>query len=139
MYYTGKGGSRDNREARKWFQKSAEQVENLTQGALGIMLNEGIGGPVDRAEAVRWLQFGAKLGYADARAYLRNIIHDVVYPSPGLKSCVAQCRSEYEGCSSLDYAMNFMAMKIFGMTDVKYNAVKANSCSEELRVCIRKC
>ena len=122
MFYDGKGGVRDNREARRWFLKSAEAGEDLAQAVLGVMLNEGIGGRVDRAEAVRWLQFAAKLGNDDARTYLRNIIHDVVYPSPELKNCVAQCRSEDRGMRDTR-----LCRRLYDDENVRYEGCKIQS------------
>ena len=54
MYREGRGVSRDDREAVRWFRRSAEQDDAWGQTNLGFMYGAGRGVERNDAEAVRW-------------------------------------------------------------------------------------
>lgn len=58
--------------AAEWMRKAAEQGMLDAQYLMGVILAEGIGVPVDDAEAVRWLQRAAAKGSSDAAEFLRK-------------------------------------------------------------------
>lgn len=64
-YEYGKGVSKDEVEANKWYLKAAEAGEAMAMTNLGINYATGIGTTQDASEAVRWFRQAADAG--DAR------------------------------------------------------------------------
>jgi len=62
MYAEGKGVSKDNAEAVKWFRKSAGQGNSAGEANLGKMFARGIGVSRDYAEAMKWYRRSAEQG-----------------------------------------------------------------------------
>lgn len=67
IYYSGRGGLRNEAEAVKWFRVAADQGDAAAQFRLGLMYSEGQGVPQDHAEAARWYEFAANERYAPAQ------------------------------------------------------------------------
>jgi TPR repeat protein len=64
LYYTGKGVSRDHKEAIQRYQKAAEQGYAKAQFSLGDLYFQGDGVPKNYAEGARWIQKAADQGVA---------------------------------------------------------------------------
>lgn len=73
MYERGKGVKRDEAEAFKWFQKSAEQGNAYGQANLGAMYENGRGVGQDKTEALKWYQKAADQGSEYAAAALQRL------------------------------------------------------------------
>ena len=54
MYFNGRGGKQDFKEAVKWHQKAADQGHAMAQYNLGNMYYNGWGVKQDFKEAVKW-------------------------------------------------------------------------------------
>ena len=59
-YYEGKGVSKDEVEAVRWWRKAAEQGEAIAQCSLGVCYAKGKGVSQDYNEAVKWYRKGAE-------------------------------------------------------------------------------
>ena len=70
MYAEGKGVSRNDSEAVKWFRKSAEQGNSAGESNLGEMYRDGRGVIHNDEEAVSWFQRSAEQGDAAGEANL---------------------------------------------------------------------
>ena len=66
MYANGRGVSRDDAEAAKWYLLAAEQGYVLAQSTLALKYINGQGVPQDLVQALKWLSVAVILG--DARA-----------------------------------------------------------------------
>jgi TPR repeat protein len=66
-YSEGKGVSRDDREAVRWFRLAAEQGYASAQHSLGVMYSNGQGVPQDDREASKWYRLAAEQGFAEAQ------------------------------------------------------------------------
>ena len=64
--------AQDQRAAREWFRKAAEQGHTNAQVNLGIMLFNGEGGDRDRYGAQRWFRQAADNGNEKAVEILRE-------------------------------------------------------------------
>ena len=62
----GLDGIVDEAGARAWFIKAAEQGDVEAQLALSGMLDQGLGGAKDKAEASHWLRMAAAQKYQEA-------------------------------------------------------------------------
>ena len=67
MYDHGKGVSEDDKEAVKWYRKSAEQGYAIAQNNLGSKYYNGEGVTQDFKEAVKWYAKSAEQGDAMAQ------------------------------------------------------------------------
>ena len=67
MYDAGSGVLKDDKEAVKWYRKSAEQGFADAQNNLGAMYLNGSGVLKDDKEAVKWYRKAAEQGLADAQ------------------------------------------------------------------------
>ena len=67
MYDFGLGVPEDDKEAVKWYTKSAEQGDAEAQFNLGYMYYKGEGVPKDYKEAVKWFTKSAEQGDAQAQ------------------------------------------------------------------------
>ena len=61
---------KDDAEAVKWYQQSANQGNAVAQNNLGAMYSNGRGVAKDDAEAVKWLQRAANQGWPTAQLNL---------------------------------------------------------------------
>jgi TPR repeat protein len=66
-YYRGRGETRDNKEAAKWFRSAADQGDAAAPFYLGIMSAEGEGVPQNHAEAAKWFRLAADRGNPEAQ------------------------------------------------------------------------
>ena len=73
MYFRGSGVAQDYLEARKWYQKSAEQGRADSQFNLGGMYEQGLGVDRDYVQAYAWLAMAARGGAKDAGIYLQQM------------------------------------------------------------------
>ena len=71
-YEMGRGVTKDDVEAVKWYRKAADQGNAPAQFYLGFMYAEGNGVAKDEAEAVKWYRKAADQGDAHAQFYLGN-------------------------------------------------------------------
>ena len=62
MYQDGKGVSKDEDEAAKWYRMAAEQGLTDAQVSLGQMYKDGQGVPQDDIEAAKWYRMAAEQG-----------------------------------------------------------------------------
>jgi hypothetical protein len=67
MYEAGRGVTKDEAEAAKWYRKAAEQGHVTAQLNLGILFERGLGVAQDYAEAARWYTKAAEQENADAQ------------------------------------------------------------------------
>ena len=67
LYSNGRGVTRDDPEAARWFHRAAEQGDAAAQFNLGLMYSQGLGVVQDFAEAVKWYQLAADQGYPQAQ------------------------------------------------------------------------
>jgi len=70
MYAVGKGVSKDNQAALKWFLVSAEQGNASGQLGVGWMYKEGHGVPQDYYKAMKWFRLSAEQGDEIAQWHL---------------------------------------------------------------------
>ena len=63
----GRGVTKDEDEAVKWFRKAADQGDAAAQCNLGNMYAEGRGVTKDEAEAVKWFRKAAERGHSPAQ------------------------------------------------------------------------
>ena len=73
LYYEGRLVPKDNAEAVKWFRKSADQGNAISQCDLGLCYFKGDGVQKDRVEASKWLRKSADQGNARASKVLASI------------------------------------------------------------------
>ena len=66
-YQHGKGVSRDESEAARWYRKAADQGHAEAQYQLALMYDQGEGVAQDAAEAQRWYRAAADQGHALAQ------------------------------------------------------------------------
>jgi TPR repeat protein len=62
FYEHGYGVPNDNKEALKWYRKSAENGNDLARSILASMYERGDSGIQDYAEALKWYRKGAEQG-----------------------------------------------------------------------------
>lgn len=67
MYETGRGVTKDDKEAVKWYRLAAEQRHVDGQSRLGAMYENGRGVAKDYDEALRWYRLSADQGNATAQ------------------------------------------------------------------------
>jgi TPR repeat protein len=72
-YNNGEGVTKDLKEAVKWYRKSAEQGNALTQFNLGICYYVGMGVTKDLEETVKWLRKAAEQGHESAKKLLAKL------------------------------------------------------------------
>ncbi|HKA38371.1 MAG TPA: bifunctional trypsin-like peptidase domain-containing/SEL1-like repeat protein [Burkholderiales bacterium] len=70
LHRNGRGVTRSDAEAAKWYERSAQQGFAAAQASLGALYMEGRGVPKDEAQATKWLRLAAEQGYAAGQAYL---------------------------------------------------------------------
>jgi TPR repeat protein len=73
MYCRGEGVSRDYRKATDWLQKAAEQNYGLAQFNLGFLYQNGLGVPLNYAEAYKWFTLAANSDLAASRRALKEL------------------------------------------------------------------
>jgi TPR repeat protein len=62
MNYRGRGVSKDDHDAMKWFRRAADQGDASARAYLGVMFAEGRGVPKDSEEAAKWYRLAADQG-----------------------------------------------------------------------------
>jgi TPR repeat protein len=67
IYYSGRGGLRDEAEAAKWSRLAADQGDAAAQFRLGLMYSEGLGVPQDHARAAHWYRRAADQRHPQAQ------------------------------------------------------------------------
>ena len=67
MYASGRGVTKDEVEAVKWYRKAADQGYAKAQYNLGLMYDNGRGVAKDEVEAVKWFRKAADQGFAHAQ------------------------------------------------------------------------
>ena len=72
-YHEGNGVERDEREAAKWYRRSAEQGFGPAQSAVAAAYLTGRGVQRDFDEGMRWLRLAAEQGMDDARRNLAEV------------------------------------------------------------------
>jgi len=73
MYAKGIGVSKDNREAVKWYRKSAELGGAEAQYNLGMMYFKGDSVERDLKEARKWMLKAAEQGNSSAKHFLKEL------------------------------------------------------------------
>jgi len=69
-YVFGEGVEKNDSEARKWFERSAEQGYANAQSNLGYMYYQGRGGKQDYTEAAKYFKLAAEQNHAIAQRFL---------------------------------------------------------------------
>jgi len=72
-YASGRGGTRDDAEAARWFGEAAEAGLAEAQYNLGVMHATGRGAARDAAAAARWYRLAARQGNAEAQYNLGTL------------------------------------------------------------------
>lgn len=67
LYDNGKGVTRDQVEAARWYRLAAEQGHEIGQFNTGLMYEKGLGVRQDHAEATRWYRLAAEQGHKSAQ------------------------------------------------------------------------
>lgn len=67
IYYHGRGVTKDNFEAFKWFQLAAQQGLPEAQTNIGLMYEKGEGVSPDLKEGLKWFRLAAEQGIEDAQ------------------------------------------------------------------------
>ena len=67
LYEQGKGVSKSDAEALKWYRLAAEQGNAAAQYNLGVMYDQGKGVPNDDNEALKWYRLAAEQGVDQAQ------------------------------------------------------------------------
>ncbi len=99
-YQTGRGVSKDEAEAVKWFRKAAEQGFAESQSYLGLCYANGNGISKDEAEAVKWYRKASDQGDAAAQYNL-----GVCYTNGnGVSKDVAEAVKWYRKAAEQEYA-----------------------------------
>jgi TPR repeat protein len=75
-YRDGKGVSKSDTTALKWFRKAADQGDGAAENSLGLMYRMGQGVARDSEEAVRWYKKAAKHGNGTAMFNLGAAYYD---------------------------------------------------------------
>jgi hypothetical protein len=68
----GKGVTRDDSQAMRYFRQAADQGDPQAEFNVGFMFANGRGVPRDDAQAVTWYRKAAAQGYADALKELKQ-------------------------------------------------------------------
>ncbi len=76
LYYEGKGGSQDPKEAAKWFQLAAEGGDACGQAWLSSLYFHGEGVEQDLEQALKWLHLSAEQGNDYAQCQLGSYYYD---------------------------------------------------------------
>ena len=76
MYKTGRGVTKDYKEAVKWYRLAAEQGDIMAQVYLGGMYKNGQGVAQDYKETVKWYRLAAEQGEDIAQFYLGTMYRD---------------------------------------------------------------
>ena len=79
-YHFGRGVSKDDAEAAKWWRKAAEQGISIAQLNLGGSYANGEGVPEDDVAAYAWISVAAASGDDNARKF-RGKMKDELTPS----------------------------------------------------------
>ena len=103
MYASGRGVTKDEFEAAKWFRKASEQGDAKAQYFLGFMNASGRGVTKDEKEAVHWFRKAAEQGYAEAVNWLR--------------------KASEQGDAEAQYALGFIYISGRGVTKDKKQAI----------------
>jgi uncharacterized protein len=69
-YLSGKGVTRDEKQAAYWFEKAAGAGDAAAQEQIGFFYQAGIGVPADPVRAAHWFQLAAAGGLASAKTNL---------------------------------------------------------------------
>jgi TPR repeat protein len=72
LYARGETVAKNDREALKWFMRSARQSNSQAQYQVGLMYAAGRGVAQNDAEAVRWFRRAAAQGYLPAQQALQR-------------------------------------------------------------------
>ena len=63
---SGNGVTRDDAQARRWFELAAQQNLAVAQYGLGMLYRDGRGVEKNLSQAYMWLELAASNGYVDA-------------------------------------------------------------------------
>jgi len=69
-YLTGKGVTRDLKQAAYWYEKAAGLGDPVAQNQIGYLYQIGLGVPADPVRAVHWFQLAAANGLTNAKVNL---------------------------------------------------------------------
>jgi hypothetical protein len=114
MYENGKGVTRDDKEAVRWYTKAAEQGNAVAQNNLGVMYANGKGVTRDDKEAVRWYTKAAEQGnamaqknlgwmYANGKGVLQNYVEAYKWYD------LASVQGDESAMQARDYLIKIMA------------------------------
>ena len=102
-YATGRGVSRDDREAFIQFEKAANEGLPLAQYGLGMLYNNGQGVIPDGIRAHQWLDLAAASGYAGAKPALAAVAAQLTEDERKQAQQLAnQWRSAHPGSAKLN-------------------------------------
>jgi len=87
----GSGIAQDFGEARKWYQRAANQGHGRSRANLGVMYYNGDGVPKDYVEAYMWFDLALASGFEDAVKY-RSLIEEMMTPEQ-----IAEARKRAKG------------------------------------------
>ena len=73
MYMYGSGVPKNEIEARKWLERSAEHGNTAAQFEMGLVLRDGRGAIQDYPGAMRWISLAAEAGYGRAQFALGDM------------------------------------------------------------------
>jgi TPR repeat protein len=87
----GSGVAQDFEEARKWYQRAANQGHGRSRANLGVMYYNGDGVPKNYVEAYMWFDLALAAGFEDAVKY-RSLVEEMMTPEQ-----IAEARKRAKG------------------------------------------
>lgn len=96
MYEEGEGVSKDEQEAKGWYDKAAKQGHASAQIKLASMYFAGRGGPVDKSKALMWCQKAAEKGDTEAQFALGLMYCDTEGALISKAEVIEELSLEYE-------------------------------------------
>jgi TPR repeat protein len=100
LLINGAGVKEDKAEARKWFEKAANDGDVVAMSNLGSVYGAGMGVRVDFAKARGWFEKAAKLNYNEAMFQLGMMTQD----GDGGKKDLNGAKAWFEKAAALEHA-----------------------------------
>ena len=117
--------TKDEKEAVKWFRKSAEQGCAEAQDGLGVCFRDGLGVGKNQSEAVKWFRKAADQGFTQAQNTLGVCYHAGQGVTQDYEEAVRWYRkAAYQGDAAAQFNLGFCYAKGEGLAKDEVEAVK---------------